>query len=122
MLHRRGGEDVPEDTTEAWNFDEQYLGRLIAEWRKTHPFQVQEIDRSPARKGEWRLDRSGWEAGLQLLEERGRTLAGVADAHLIRPGYGENWLRLRPLLEMALTPTQLAWADSYHDEWTEAVC
>ena len=45
---------------------------------------------------------------------------GVADAHLIRPGFtNENWFRLRPILESVLNRDELMWADMYHEAWME---
>lgn len=109
-------EHAPKDEVGAWNWDEKYVSRKIADWREFP--NVQMIDRTFV-KGEWRLDRSGWDEGWNHLNG---SLDGVADAHLPRPGYDENWSRIRPILECVLSPDRLKWADAYHRAWCDAGC
>lgn len=124
--------DTPEDQDGAWNYDEKFLGGLIARWAKARvaglpgvqdPIwdnpHVQPISRLFV-EGEWRIDRSDWDGAMAHVEARG-SLAGVADAHVLRPGYtADNWPRIRRVLEMALPQEQLAWVDDYYKNWMDA--
>ena len=106
-------EKAPKDYDVAWNFDERFFGKKLSEW-SGYTTRVQFIDRTFV-KGEWRLDRSGWDEGWKHLNG---SLDGVADVHLLRPGYIEsNWKRIRSVLELALSPDMLKWVDDYYQEW-----
>ncbi len=108
-------DDAPEDSTGAWNWDEKWLGGAIFAW-KVIGGDVRRVDRQFV-KGEWRLDRFEWDRSVAILET---TLDGIADAHLPRPGFGENWSRIRPVLALALTRDELTWLDAYHEAWMES--
>lgn len=111
-----GLQGVPQDEAGAWNYDERLLGQMISRWRGEHPTKVQEISRTFV-EGEWRIDRSDWDATMVRVRERG-SLAGVADAHVPRPGFaGENWLRVREVLALALSVEHLVWVDDYRARW-----
>ena len=106
-----------QDADGAWNYDERLLGGMVAAWLgDLGRDRVHEIPRTFV-EGEWRIDRSDWEGALAKAEERG-SLAGFADAHLLRPGYTEeNWPRVRRLLRMALCSEDIAWVDDYRERW-----
>lgn len=108
----------PKDESGAWNWDERLLGGLIAKWNRSE--RTQFIPRTFV-EGEWRIDRGDWDGAMAELEKRG-SLSGVADAHVLRPGFtAENWPRIRRLLEIALPSSQLAWVDQYVKKWQD-VC
>lgn len=87
-----------------WDFDERHFGRLVSQWRGFGT--VQRINRDMSAPGQRRLDRSCWRVP--------DSLAGYADAHLLRPGFGKNWLEIRRLW-MALGGAN--WVDAYHRRW-----
>lgn len=110
--------EAPVDENGSWNWDERWLGGAIEAWReKVGRDRVQEISRTFV-EGEWRIDRSDWDGAM--AETKG-SLRGVADAHVIRPAHTiENWPRLRPLLALVLSDSDLAWVDDYHRKWSQA--
>lgn len=105
---------APKEQAEAWSFDEKYLGGRIATWR-AYPENVDLVREIPRTfvHGEWRLDRSAWDDALRKLNG---SLDGVADAHLPRPGYGDEWLKIAPVLALA-APNMFEWFNEYHNEW-----
>lgn len=94
-------------TTRSWFFDERHFGERLAEW-SGYPSRCVFIPRE-FKAGDWRIDRSDWQTV--------RDLDGIADAHLLRPGYGEHWHRLRHVLALAMPAAFVEWADSYREAW-----
>ena len=63
-----------------------------------------------------RIDRAAWPENVRLHINGARNM--FIDAHLPRPGYAdENWSRIRPLLELYLSPKWLRWCDDYRAEY-----
>ncbi len=95
-----------------WNFDEWWFGKKLSEW-SGYPDRCQKIPREMERFLQRRMDRSAWPA-VPMFE-------GVADAHLLRPGFTDaHWPRIRPLLQYVLNKDDLRWTDAYHKAWMDA--
>jgi len=106
---------APSDSTGAWNFDEHEFGRRLVAWGG-YATRARFVDRRFV-EGEWRIDRCGWNDAMGEVSRRG-SLQGVADAHIIRPGWtDENWPRLRWLLTLLFSSDQMAWVDEYREAW-----
>lgn len=103
---------APKESSEAWGYDEMYMSARLAEC----PAGLSLIPRTFV-EGEWRIDRSDWDAAVTEAVKRGN-LDGVADAHIIRPGYtSENWFKLTPLLRIVLAEEQFRWVFNYWNEF-----
>lgn len=96
-----------------WDWDERYLGQLIARWELFVPGRKQVIPRNMAVYGQRRLDRSYWHVPP--------TLDGYADCHLPRPGFSKaNWWSVRTVFEQLVGESVVREIDSYKAQWTEA--
>jgi hypothetical protein len=96
------------------NADEALITSRIKAWHG-HPDRCELVPRSgfPCRG---RIDRAAWPANVRKYIHNDS--APPIDAHLLRPGWtDENWPRIRPLLELYLSPKWLAWCDDYRAEW-----
>ena len=91
---------------QAWNFDEVWMGRQIRGW-SGYPDDCQMVYREHPRLPD-RIDRAAWPERVSI--------EGMVDAHLLRPGWGENWPRLRPLFRQLL-PALDSFVDRYHDSF-----
>ncbi len=99
---------IEEAKERAWDFDERLIGRAVA----VFDGDVRRSPRLMTTPGQWRLDRSNWKIPEALN-------GYYADAHLPRPGFGDGWEKIRPLLAL-LGDFNLDWADNYHRAWLAA--
>jgi len=82
----------PHDTWQGWNHDELFFGARLKGW-EGHPSRCHFITRDGAPPKD-RIDRSGWPNAYSK-----EFLAGIVDAHCIRPPLvPPNWQPLRDLL------------------------
>lgn len=108
------GLGADEEATAVWNFDERlFTSRLhaVPGWRGL----TVEIHRGGAPPRD-RIDRSRWPCFI--------TLRGKVDCHVLRPGDGENWRRLRRVVRALersgrVMRGTLRWADAYHRAWQQ---
>jgi len=97
-----------------WYYDQKLFGQQIGKW-EGYPSKCEMINRPTQRQFlADRLDRGKWKM------EGKKDLEGMIDAHLLRPGYLEhNWKQLKLLLQELVTPSQLAWIQTYRDKYLQ---
>lgn len=107
------GLGVGADSESAWTYDEQLFAECLKE------YQAQPGARRPVyidRHGNPvhdRIDRIRW--------PRYPDVSGKLDAHLPRPGFGDGWPLVRPILEQLCSAENLAWADAYERTYNACV-
>lgn len=93
----------------AWMWNEQYFAARLKKW-PGFPLLCQLINRVGKNPPVDRIDRACWPNDVV-------DLSGKVDAHLLRPGYSDQYWPSLSKLFKALLPDAEAWANQYRDRY-----